>query len=465
MKAEDISRRDFLKDATCAALGTISLPYIVRSSALGKAGHVAPSSRITVGSIGVGNQGGALLQGFLGKPDAQIIAVCDVHATKRHGAREIVEQHYADRQSKSAYKGCSAYNDFHELVGRPDIDVVVIATPDHWHVLISLAAARAGKDIYLEKPMGLSVVEDKALREAVARYSTVFQFDTQQRSDFKFRRGCELVRNGRIGKLHTINVWSPSSDSGGSTTPASVPPGLDYDMWLGPAPFVPYTKDRCSNVNLFFPSPYKIWPFISDYCLGWITGWGVHPMDIALWGAEKELTGKVEVEGKGIFPKEGTCDTAINWDVVLMFAVSGVRINFKGIGGKSGPAPAEWRRRYSKTGAHGTVFEGDEGWVHVRRGHIDANPKRLLQSEIGPNEIQLYNSNDHIRNFLDCVKSRAQTVCPIDTAVRVDTLCHLSNIATVLEHKLKWDPKNERFENDEVANRFLVRSMRSPWYL
>ena len=465
MKGKKINRRNFLRKATGTALGAISLPHIILSSALGKAGYVTPSNRITMGCIGLGNQGGALLRGFLGKPDAQVVAVCDVHATKQQGTREAVEKHYADEQNKGVYKGCSSYNDFRNLVARPDIDAVVIATPDHWHVLISLAAAGAGKDIYLEKPIGLSLTEAYALREAVVRYGTVFQFGTQQRSDFKFRRACELVRNGRIGKLHTINVWSPSSGSGGSTTPTPVPPEIDYDMWLGPAPFVPYTKDRCSNVNPFFPSPYKIWPFISDYCLGWIAGWGVHPLDIALWGAEKELTGMVEVEGTGIFPADGACDTATNWNVALKFAAGGVTINFKGIGGRSGPAPAEWRQRYAKTGDHGTVFEGTEGWIHVRRGYIDASPKALLQSELGPNEIQLYKSKDHIRNFLDCVKSRARTICPIDAAVRVDTLCYLSNIATILEHKLRWDPAEECFENDTAANRFLTRSMRSPWHL
>lgn len=465
MKNKKINRRAFLKKATGAAFGAISLPHIIPSSALGKAGYVAPSNRITVGCIGTGNQGGALLRGFLGKDDAQVVAICDVHSTKREGSCEVVEKRYAERQSKGTYKGCSSYNDFRRLVARPDIDAVVVATPDHWHVLISLAAAGAGKDIYLEKPIGLSLAEAYTLREAVVRYGTVFQFGTQQRSDFKFRQACELVRNGRIGKLHTINVWSPSSGSGGSMMPAPMPPELDYEMWLGPAPFTPYTKDRCSNVNPFFRSPFKIWPFISDYCIGWIAGWGIHPLDIALWGAEKELTGTVEVEGTGVFPTDGACDTATNWNVTLKFAAGGVTINFKGIGGRSGPAPAEWQQRYGKTGAHGTVFEGTKGWVHVRRGDIDAHPKALLQSQINPNEIQLYKSNDHIRNFLDCVKSRAATICPIDAAVRIDTLCHISNIATQLERKLKWDPKNERFINDDTANRFLVRSMRSPWHL
>ncbi|MHC4678772.1 MAG: Gfo/Idh/MocA family protein, partial [Planctomycetota bacterium] len=225
VKDEDINRRGFLRRAAGATLGALSLPSIVPSPALGRAGNVAPSNRITVGCIGVGNQGSGLMRGFLGKPDVQIVAVCDVHSTKREGAREVIEKHYADRHNGD-YKGCSAYHDFRDVIFRSDIDAVTIAPPDHWHVPISLAAIRAGKDIYLEKPIGVSLGQAQALREAVRRYGTVFQFGTQQRSDVKFRQACELVRNGRLGKLHTINVWSPSSDSGGSTTPAPVPPEL-----------------------------------------------------------------------------------------------------------------------------------------------------------------------------------------------------------------------------------------------
>ncbi len=462
---KNVDRRQFLKSAVSAAAGAVGIPYLIPSSALGKAGSVAPSGRITVGCIGVGNQGGALLRGFLGKDDVQIAAICDVHRIKRQGYIRIIQERYAKRRAGADYKGCAGYDDFRELIGRPDIDAVVIAAPDHWHVPISVAAARAGKDIYLEKPIGLTVGQSQVLRQTLERYGTVFQFGTQQRSDFEFRRACELVRNGRIGRLNTINVWSPSSDSGGSMKPVPAPKELDYDMWLGPAPYVPYTKDRCSNVNPFSPSPFKIWPFISDYCIGWIAGWGIHPMDIALWGAEHELSGVVEVEGKGIFPSNAACDTATNWDVVLKFVDSKVQINFKGIGGSSGPAPAEWRRRYQKTGAHGTVFECTQGWVHVKRGYIDAHPKSVLDSQIKPSEIQLYKSNDHIRNFLDCVKSRARTISPVESAVQADTLCQISNIAILLERKLKWDPAAERFVNDDAANRFLARAMSSPWHL
>lgn len=465
VKDKKINRRQFLAKASGAAATLTGIPYIVSSSALGKAGGVSASNRITIGCIGTGNQGAGLLRGFLVKPEAQVVAICDVHSTKREGSCGVVEKRYAARLNKSAYKGCSPYNDFRRLLARSDIDAVVVAPPDHWHVPISMAAARAGKDIYLEKPIGVSTAEAQALRDTVNRYGTVFQFGTQQRSDAKFRQACELVRNGRIGKLHTINVWSPSSGSGGSTVRAAAPKELDYEMWTGPAPYSPYTKDRCSNVNPFFKSPFKIWPFISNYCIGWIAGWGIHPLDIALWGAGGKMNGPIEVEGTGVFPTAGACDTATNWDVVLKFTQSGLRINFRGVGGRSGPAPAQWRKRYYRTGSHGTAFEGTEGWIHVKRGYIDANPNSIVQSQIGPNETQLYKSNDHIRNFLDCVKSRSMTICPIETAVQVDTLCHISNIATLTERKLEWDPQQERFSNDEPANRYLKRSMRSPWHL
>ncbi|MHC4629423.1 MAG: Gfo/Idh/MocA family protein [Planctomycetota bacterium] len=465
MKKGVIDRRAFLKRTAGVVLGATGLPYFIAPSALGKAGSVVPSNRITVGCIGLGNQGSALMRGFLGKRDMQMVAVCDVHSTKRQGAREVIEKHYARSRSSGGYKGCSAYNDFCDVVCRSDIDAVTVAPPDHWHVPVSLAAVRAGKDIYLEKPIGVSLGQAWALRQAVRRYGTVFQFGTQQRSDARFRRACELVRDGRIGRLHTINVWSPSSNSGGSTMPAPAPPELDYEMWLGPAPPAPYTKDRCSNINPYFGSPSKIWPFIRDYCIGWIAGWGVHPLDIALWGAGDQLRGIVEVEGNGVFPTAGACDTATNWNVILNYPEGRVKIDFRGTGSSNGPAPAEWRRRYAKAGGHGTVFEGTEGWIHVRRGYIDAHPKSLLQSRVGPDDIRLYKSNDHVRNFLDCVKSRARTISGIDAAVRVDTVCHLSDIATRLERRLIWDPKRERFVNNETANRLLVRAMRSPWHL
>jgi predicted dehydrogenase len=440
--ANDINRRQFLKAAAGTAAGAIAFPYFVPSSALGKAGTIAPSNRVIVGCIGVGGQGTGVMQNFLHQDIARVVAVCDVKANRRQAAKNRVDQHYGN-------SACTEYHDFRELLARDDIDAVMIASTDHWHVLHSLAAARAGKDIYLEKPMGLSLAEDQALRAACHSYGTVFQFGTQQRSDWKFRFACELALNQRVGKVHTINVLSPSSVAGGSMKPAPVPEWLDYDFWLGPAPYKPYTEDRCSN---------KLWWFHSDYAIGWIAGWGVHPLDILLWGGGKDLAGKVELEGSGTFPADGFCDTATDWRVVLKYD-SGIIVNYAG-----GPQPEEWRQRYGPD-RHGVGFEGTDGWVHVNRGHIVAHPKSLLESVIAPNEINLYKSNHHVRNFLDCVKSRAETVCPIDEAVRADIVCHLSDITIRTQRRIKWDPEREIIVDDPQASRMLTRSMRSPWRL
>jgi len=439
----DITRRGFMKKTVGMAAGAVGFPYIIRPSALGKAGEVAASKRITVGCVGVGPQGSAVMGNFLAQKDVRVVAVSDVKSNVREAAQNSVNKYYQDT-------GCAAYNDFRELIGRDDIDVVLVATPDHWHVLVALAAVKAGKDVYVEKPLGISLEQDQALRAAVHRHGRVFQFGTQQRSSRDFRFACELVRNGRIGKLHTTNVWSPGSESGGSPKPVPAPEWLDYNMWLGPAPSTPYTEDRCSN---------KLWWFISDYAIGFIAGWGIHPIDIALWGGGDKLSGPIEIEGKGTWPTKGVCDTAMNWNVVCKYG-SGITLNFTGF-----PFPEEWQKRYGRTTSHGTAFEGTEGWVHVDREGINAHPKELLSTQFGPSDIRLYESNNHVRNLLDCVKSRAATICPVDEAVRGDAICQISDIAIRLEQKLNWDPVKERFVNNDAANRRLTRVMRSPWTL
>jgi predicted dehydrogenase len=443
MSEKLIHRRRFLKHAAATAAGAAGFPYLVASSALGKAGGVATSERINVGCIGVGSRGTAVMRNFLSQKNAQVVAVCDVKSQVLAAGRSLVNKHYQGT-------GCAAYKDFRRLLARDDIDAVLAAPPDHWHVLVALAAVRAGKDVYLEKPMSVCLAEDQALRTAVHRQARVFQFGTQQRSSRNFRFACELALNGRIGKLHTINVWSPGSSQGGDPTPVPVPEWLDYQMWLGPAPYTPYSKDRCSN---------KLWWFISDYALGFIAGWGIHPLDIALWGGGEKVACPLEIEGKGVWPTKGVCDTALNWHVVAKYD-SGVTMNFTG-----NPYPDEWKKRYGRTTSHGTAFEGTEGWVHVDRSGINAHPKELLNTQFGPNDVRLYESNNHVGNFLDCVKSRAETVCPIDVAVKSDTICQISDVAIRLEQKLRWDPKTERFVNNDAADRRLSRPLRSPWTL
>jgi predicted dehydrogenase len=443
MNDRAIDRRRFIKRVAGTAAGVVGFPYLVSSSALGNAGGVAASERITVGCVGVGPQGTGVMENFLGQKDARVVAICDVKSTRRDAVQKIVNDHYKGT-------GCTTYKDFRELTARDDIDVILSATTDQWHVPTALAAVRSGKDVYLEKPMGLSIKQDQALRSAVHRYGRMFQFGTQQRSEQNFRLACELALNGRLGKLHTINVWSPGSIQGGDPTPVPAPEWLDYEMWLGPAPYTPYTKDRCVN---------NIWWHVSDYAIGFIAGWGIHPIDIALWGGGDKLAGPITLEGKGEWPTEGVCDDALNWDIVLDYG-SGVTMNFTGW-----PTREEWKQRYTNIQSHGTAFEGTDGWVHVHRGGIYASSPDILKTPFGPNDKRLIESHNHARNLLDCVKTRAKTVANIDDSVQGDIICHISDIAIRLEQKLTWDMKKETFVNDDAANRMLTRAMRSPWTL
>jgi len=417
-----ITRKTFLKRAAAVA----AAPHVVPAAAFGAA------NRVAVGCIGVGPQGNGVMGGFLNDRSAHVVAVCDVNAHRRKAAQDRVNRHYGDT-------GCAAYNDFRDLLARDDIDAVLIASPDHWHVLHGLAAARAGKDMYIEKPLGLSIEEGRTLRDVIHRYDRRFQFGTQQRSSREFRFACDLVRNGRIGQLDTMKVGAPASRADGNYPPMPVPDWLDYDLWLGPAPQAPYTENRIVN---------NFWWHMTDYALGFVAGWGIHHVDIAQWGNGTDATGPVEVEGTGEFPADGMCDCATKWNILCKYA-NGVTMDFAD----------------NTQNDQGVRFEGAEGWVHVRRGFIDAHPKALLRTTFGPDEPRVYESNSHVGNFVDCVRTRRKTVCPIETAVRSDTICQLSDIAMRLDRKLRWDPDAERFLDDPEANRKLARAMRSPWHL
>jgi len=430
------SRRRFL----AAALGAVAAPQIIPGSVLGKNGRAAASERIAVGCVGLGNRGPTLMRGFLGQNDARVVAVCDVNAKQREQGKEIVDRHYGNHD-------CAAYNDFREICARPDIDATCIAAPDHWHVLQSLEAVRQGKDTYTEKALGLSLAQDKALQAACHRYGAVFQWGTQQRSDEKFRLGCELVRNGRIGKLHTILVGVPHDFPFPNQPAEPVPDYLDYELWLGPAPWAPYSYQRCRPWSR--EESYSIWYHISDYCLGGIGGyWGIHHLDIAQWGHGTDDTGPVEVEGTAVFPEDGLADCATSWKVEHTYA-DGVKMIYTD----------------NQQQKQGVVFQGTEGWVYVRRGQIDAEPKSLLTSKIGPDEIHLPKTPGHQREFLDCVKSRERTVSNIDVAVRSDTIAHLTDLCTRLRRKIRWDPDAEQVVDDAEASRMLSRAMRDPWRL
>ncbi len=440
MNRNRLTRRSFLKNAAGTVVAAAAFPYVVPSSALGKAGTVAPSNHVTVASIGVGGRGAFNTRSLMNY-GGQVLAVCDVDQPIRKKMKNIVEAFYADEQRSGSYNGCDDYNDFRELLARSDIDAVMIATPDHWHVPIAIAAVKAGKDIYVEKPLGVSIEQGRVLRDTVRRFGAVFMHGTEQRSMSQFRFACELVRNGRIGKLHTIKVACPPGQQTGVYPPMPVPKGLDWDMWLGPAPWVQYTKARLR------PGPGQGWYFISDYATsGFVTGWGVHHLDVAQWALDADHTGPVEIEGHGLFPKDGLWDTPLTWSIDYTYA-NGVRMNFTD----------------NHTNRQGVRFEGTDGCIHVTRSSIDARPRSLLRSTIGHDEIHLYNCDSDDRNFLDCVKTRSETCSPIEAAHRSTAVGYLGHISILLGRKLRWDPDKETFINDKQADRMLSRPMRSPW--
>jgi len=430
-----ISRRRFLKKTAGLSCGAMAFPF-VGSTSLGKAGSIPPGGRITIGMIGVGGHGTEVnLRGFLAQRDAQVLAVCDVDKRRCERAREIVNKKYDN-------KDCAAYSDFREILARKDIDAVMISTPDHWHVPISLAAARMGKDICCEKPT-LTVREGRVLSETIKRYGRVFQMSTEDRSIYVYHRMAELVRNGRIGKLHTIRIglpagWRIDGGYGKSQKPQPVPKGFNYDMWLGPAPYAPYTPGRCH------------WNFrwILDYSGGQLTDWGAHLVDTAQWGNDTERTGPVEIEGKGVFPEHSIYNTATKYEIKYRYA-NGVTM-------------------YVFSGQASIRFEGTEGWVGNTgwRGALGAEPESILYSKIDPEEIHLYTepAGEH-RNFLDCVKTRKEPYFPVEIGHRCCSVLHLGNISMLLGRKLKWDPDRECFPEDDEANRMLSRPMRAPWQL
>lgn len=438
----NISRRNFLKSAAGTTAGMMGFPLIVPSHVIAGTRRVAPSDKIVMGAIGVGQMGTGHLRSFMGFEDVRMVAVCDVRKEHRDRAKSLADENYGNSD-------CTTHNDFRELLARQDIDAVFIATPDHWHALIGIEAARQHKDMYYEKPLSRYFNEGIAIREAVQRYGVIFQQGTQQRSDWRFRFATELVRNERIGKLEKIIIGSAGYPPVAPQPVEPVPEGMDYDMWLGPAPWKPYTTLRCTrNFTLIY-----------DYSLGCISGaYGIHDVDIAQWAADADLSGPVTAEGTGEISDDGLYDTVLRWETKHTYA-SGVELIYMD------HLTARRKEPLYTLNAMGIVFVGSEGHILVQRGFMDTYPKSLMRTVIGPDEIQLPRSNDHRRNFLDSVKSRKEPICPADIAVSTDAVCHQADIAIRLGRKLHWDPVKEQFINDEEANKMLTGTMRSPWHL
>ncbi len=415
-------RRQFLKLTTAAAFAS---PLILPAAATKSA-----NDTITIGCIGTGTQGRGLMENFLRQPNTRVVAVCDVDTTRREHHQKIVNDFY-NSQGKHEAKDCAAYKDFHELLARKDIDAVVIATPDHWHAFIAIAACKAGKDIYCEKPLSLTIHEARAMVKAARKYDRVFQTGSMQRSMKEFRQACELVRNGKIGKIKQVIV-----DVGPPSTPCDLPEepmeaGLNWDMWLGPAPVRPYNSVLSPRgVHTHFPS----WRNYREYSGGMMTDWGAHHFDIAQWGLGMDDSGPVEI----IPPEDPKATKGLRY-----IYANGVEV----LHGESG----------------GVLFIGTDGKILVNRGKLETTPKELTEVKFGSGDILLYNSYNHPKDFLDCMRSRKRPICDVEIGCRSVTVCHLGNLAYWNHRRLKWDPAKEQFVGDKEANQWLDRPKRGPW--
>lgn len=457
-----MNRRNYLKKSLVGTAGAFFVPTIVPSTVFGKD---APSNKIHVAQIGCGRIAREHDLPETMKHDlSRVVAVCDVDSKRKEDGKRFVEQWYAENKQKDKFIDVRMYDDYRELLANPDIDAVIISTPDHWHAQPAIEAALAGKAIYLQKPTSLTIEEGRAMSDIIHRTGAVFQLGSQQRSMNpwpQFKRACELVRNGRIGDLQTVKIGLPSDPAGGNPTPMEIPANLNYDMWLGSTPYVPYTVDRV-HPQTDYSRPG--WLRCEQFGAGMITGWGVHHIDIAHWGMGTEHTGPVEVEATAQFPKSGLWTVHGPYHVTSKYA-NGVEMIV------DGEFP------------NGVRFEGTDGWIFVSRGNVgvtandpnftgseafSASDPKLLQSKIGEDEVHLYASPEQHGNWLNCIKSRELTISPAEVAHRSCSACLVSHIAMKLStgdaaRKLYWDPVNERFKNDDEANRMLSRSQRYPW--
>ena len=444
-----VSRRNFLK--TTAAATALAAPYYVPASVFGAN---SPSNRINVGCIGVGNQGLPNLQRFLKQGDCQVVAVCDVNRGSdgykepgdvrgRDPARQEVERYYAEQKSVGRYNGCDAYNDFRELLARDDIDAVMLAPPDHWHEPMTIAAAAAGKDIYCEKPLGLTIGGQQKMIEAVRKHRRILQTGSHERSNPLVRQACELVRSGAIGDVKRVLAHVGRHNKvgpGPGWRPMPVPEGFDYDLWLGPASEAPYHEDRCLyNFRFHY-----------DYAGGQITNFGAHSIDMAQWGLGMDDTGPTHVEHiyADYLPKGSLFNAAAHTFFRCRYANGAVLECFT----------AEPSVR--------CIFEGTEGLVRIdnQGQNFFATPRGIWPKELTGKE-KYHSGDDHVRNFLDCVRSRSEPAAPVEVGHRSATICHLGNIAIGLQAKLKWDHKSEHFVGDrsDDANSLLNRPVREWW--
>lgn len=428
------SRRKFLKTSLISA-AALSFPTIVPQSVFGKN---APSNRITLGFIGCGKQGDYLLKGFLNLKGNQVLALSDVDELKLRRSHKRIIEHNLKNNPTSINPDIFTTGDYRELLARPEIDAVVIATPDHWHGLNTIDAAKAGKDIYCEKPLGHNINETKEMMTAVRRYDRICQTGSMQRSNYRFRKACELVQNGYIGDIKhvAVNVGGPPIDCDLPGVP--VPGYLDWKQWIGPATYHPYHPDLSPHIsNTIFP----LWRSYKEYGGGGMTDWGAHHFDIAQWGLGMDENGPVEV-----IPPNGK-DVK---DLTYVYE-NGITMS----------RSTQW----DGMGVNGVLFVGTKGKVMVNRGYFETWPAKLLSHSVTPNEIHLYNSNNHYVDFLDAVRSRQKPICDIAIGYSSVVVCLMGNIAYEVNRPLKFDQAKQEFIGDEEANKLMGRPMKSRWHV
>ena len=462
-----VSRRDFLRTSAISAAGVIVAPIIVPSTVYGAN---APSNRILIGAIGCGRQGRGVMTGIMNNADTRITAVCDLDSVRLAEAKQLTES-TTERYLGVPHTGVKMYSDYRELLLNRELDAVLIATPDHQHARLAIDTAWAGKDIYLEKPTSLTIAEGRKMSNTMHVTGRILQIGSQQRSNREFRRACELTRSGRIGQLKTIEVRLPGDPPGGNPNPMPVPKNLNYDAWLGSTPDVPYTLDRVhpqtkADGSADYDRPG--WLRCEQFGAGMITGWGSHHFDIAHWAMDTEYTGPIEITASTTFPAQGSG----LWDVhgpyfSEMLYANGVIVK----GMEEGPNKP-----------NGLLLTGTEGWIFVSRGGervTDSDPVKVesggvergplsasdpkILSELTESDVHLYVSENHTRNWLDSIRTRALNIAPAEVAHRSCSACLLQQIAMHLKRKLYWDPRNERFRNDDEANSWLTRPERPPY--
>ena len=450
-----VSRRQFLKASLLATAGASALPTIVPSSVLGAD---APSNKIQIGQIGCGRIGHSMdMPGIIRQDSARLVAVCDLDSKRLQHGKTFVEGAYAKKTGSDKALTVNAYGDYRELLKDPRIDAIAVSLPDHWHAEPVIAGALAGKDIYVQKPLTMTLVEGRAVSNTVRTRNRAFQIGSQQRSESQFRLAIELVRNGRIGQLHTVQVGLPVDPAGGSEETMPVPPNLNYEMWLGCTPQAPYNEDRVHPQNSISARPG--WLRIDSYCLGMITGWGAHHVDIAQWGMGAEYTGPIEVEGRAEFPKEGLWNVHGPYHIEAKYANGATLI-------------------IDNTFTNGIRFEGTDGWIFVSRGAakvtasdpavaygkaLAASDPKILNSKIGPNEYHTHVSTDHHGDWLTSIQTRQPAATNPEQAHRATSTCILGWIAMKLGRKLRWDPDQETFVDDAQANAMLSRPKRATY--